>query len=107
MHSFIMSPPVGFIIDHKDHNGLNNQRSNLRICTYEQNQYNRKKCRKKCSSIYKGIYWHKRDKKWIAKIRVNNERICIGYFNDEIEAARAYDIKAKELFREFACPNFV
>ena len=48
---------------------------------------------------------HKINKKWNAQIQINGNKINIGYFQDEIDAAKAYDIKAKELFGEFACLN--
>lgn len=86
-------------IDHRDHNGLNNQKENLRICTLSEN------CRNKTAygtSKYLGVYWNKKDKKWIAYIRMT----YIGIFEHEWEAALAYDTKAKELFGEFANLNF-
>ena len=90
--------------DHINGNGLDNRRVNLRPCTPSQNQHNR---RSFCgTSKYKGVSWHKRDKKWQAYIRLNGKLIHLGLFDSEIEAARAYDIKAKELFGEFAHLNF-
>ena len=91
--------------DHKDHNGLNNQRENLRIATRMQNQYNQKPQIGK-SSQYKGVRWHKRDRKWRAEIKLNKKTRWIGAYNSEIEAARSYDRVAKELFGEFAYTNF-
>ncbi len=91
--------------DHRDHNGLNNQRSNLRICSNAENQHNQK-LRLGKTSVFKGVCWHKRERKWTARIRHENKRINLGIFNSESEAARAYDQKAKELFGEYAKPNF-
>ncbi len=91
--------------DHIDHNGLNNQRYNLRIATNAENCKNQKP-REGCSSKYKGVSWHKRDKIWSVGIRINERRKHIGYFEDEIEAAKAYDKMAKLHFGEFACLNF-
>ena len=92
-------------VDHKDRNSLNNHISNLRWCSKRQNNQNRSK-RKNSASIYKGVYFKKKSNKWVAQIQHNRQKIYLGYFNDEAEAARAYDRKASELFREFAVLNF-
>ena len=92
--------------DHINHDGLDNRKCNLRIVTNWQNQMN--KCSyRNSSSKYKGVCWHKSHKKWMAQIRLNNKLIYLGYFNDEKEAARAYNIKAQELFGEYAYLNDV
>jgi len=92
-------------IDHIDRNGLNNQKSNLRICTNQQNQMNRKP-NKNCTSKYKGVYINKLKTMWIAVISLNNKHKYLGSFKLEIDAAKAYDNKAEELFGEFANLNF-
>lgn len=105
MHTLIVGKLTkGFETDHIDGNGLNNCKSNLRIVTTAQNSMNAKKAANK-SSIYKGVCFHKREKKWYAYIRKNYKLISLGYFNEEIEAAKAYNEKAKELFGEFANLN--
>lgn len=104
LHRAILSPPKEKIIDHIDHNGLNNKRSNLRICTVTQNAANRRKG--KGSSIFKGVYWYKRHQMWQARIRHKGKALHLGYFNDEPEAAKAYDKAAKEFWGEFAKLNF-
>lgn len=97
-------------LDHIDGNKLNNDISNLREATTIQNQMNSKKrkswCGKLPSSIYKGVSWNKRDKKWCSRITINGKRKHIGYFDSEIDAARAYDDAAIESFGEFARCNF-
>lgn len=90
--------------DHENHNGFDNRRCNIRICTQSQNIANSRP--HKGTSQYKGVCWFKRVKKWTAYIKCNNKKIHLGYFNNEIDAAKAYDIKAKELFGEFANTNF-
>jgi hypothetical protein len=92
-------------VDHKDGNGFNDQRSNLRIATNAQNQYNAKK-HKDNTSGYKGVRWSKAGKCWIAQIQHNKKERHIGSFKCPIEAAKAYDAKAIELHGEFAKPNF-
>jgi hypothetical protein len=109
MHRFILRLVWGDGIegDHKDGNGLNNCKNNLRKCTSLQNHYNMKKINKICSSKYKGVSWNKKRKHWESGIRpITNKRLFLGYFDTEIGAAMAYDAKAKELFGEFACLNF-
>ncbi len=88
-------------IDHKDRNGLNCQKGNLRICTNSQNQAN-KASRPRSSSKYLGVHWHKNGNKWRAKVK----NISLGLFEIEEDAARAYDAKAKEIHGEFANLNF-
>jgi hypothetical protein len=104
MHRDIMQSPQGADVDHRDGNGLNNQRHNLRPCTRSQNQHNRRL--QGGSSVYKGVHWNKDAKKWHGTIQCNKEKFHLGLFTDEIEAAKAYDNKAKELFGEFAYLNF-
>ena len=105
MHRVIMNAPDHLVVDHIDHNGLNNCKSNLRLCTSAQNAYNAVSSYSSTSK-YKGLYWDSGDKRWIAKIQANGKRVHIGYFTDEIEAAKAYDEKASQLHGEFACLNF-
>lgn len=102
MHWIIMGEKL---IDHEDNNGLNNQRSNLRKCTYSQNQMN-KRPQRNGTSIYKGVHWRAERTKWVSKIKFNEKTIRLGCFVNEIDAARAYDSKAVELFGEFANINF-
>ena len=106
MHSFIMGhSPKGMHVDHKDGDGLNNQKCNLRFCTPSQNSMNRG-IKNGGTSIYKGISWLKAANQWSASIRHNDKRIYHKYFKNEIMAAKQYDIWATELFGEFARLNF-
>ena len=105
MHRFIMGLPRGNspLVDHGDQNGLNNQRYNLRICTYGQNRANTKKS--KGTSQFKGV--HKTSYgTWTVQIKSNKSAKYLGTFKDEVQAALAYDAAARELFGEFACCNF-
>jgi len=105
MHRIISQAVSGQHIDHRNCNGLDNRRRNLRVCTNGQNQQNRLP-QKNCSSSYKGVSWKKQSRKWFAQIGRNSKNYFLGYFHIEIDAARAYDKKAKELFGEFAHLNF-
>lgn len=95
----------GKIIDHINHNTLDNCRCNIRICTQSQNLQNMKP-RKNHSSIFKGVYWNKKAKKWHAQIRNYGQLIHLGLFNSEIKAAKIYDKAARKLFGEFTLTNF-
>jgi hypothetical protein len=105
MHRFVAGEPKGKLVDHRNHNTLDNQDCNLRVCTRAQNCQNQGKCYKS-SSKYKGLYWRKDRKRWEVEIRANNKRHRLGRFVDELDAARAYDVAAKKLHGEFARPNF-
>ena len=82
MHRLIMGLNFKdkYEIDHINHNGLDNRRNNLRICTHQQNMQNRK------SLESKGVTWHKRDKKWQVQVFFKRKLIHIGYFNSKIDA---------------------
>ncbi len=105
MHNQIMQPQSGLIIDHKDHNGLNNSRANLRLATKSQNSCNRRK-RPLCTSKYKGVYIDKKTRKFKAALTCKGQRMHLGYFDTEIDAARAYDAAAKLYHGDFASLNF-
>ena len=95
----------GEMAEHRNRNTLDNRRLNLRTANNSQNQANRSAM--KCStSGYKGVCWHKGDSKWRAQICKNRKVKYLGVYSNEIEAARAYDEAAKELFGEFALLNF-
>jgi hypothetical protein len=97
---------AGMRVDHVDGNGLNNRRSNLRICTNSQNSMNRRPIRNKRYTSFKGIYFEPERLLWVAAIQVNGKTIKLGRFRQEEEAARAYDQAAKQHFGEFARLNF-
>ena len=106
MHREVIHPPDHLLVDHINHNGLDNRKANLRPATCAQNSYNRKQFRKRKTSKYTGVSWRKQKKKWTVIIRYNCKNKFIGYFKDEIQAAKAYDKAAKEYHGEFASLNF-
>ena len=93
-------------VDHNNGSGLDNQRGNLCGCTTAQNGMNTTKRDGWSSSRYKGVSWHKRDKKFYAAIKLNGKSKHLGTFIDEREAAGAYDAAAREHFGDFAVCNF-
>jgi len=105
MHRQIMRPPPGRIVDHVNGNRFDNTRLNMRNITRRQNMYNKGK-HVGTASIYKGVNYDKRRNKWYARIGCGQERFYLGYVDIEAEAARAYDRKAVELFKELARLNF-
>lgn len=105
MHRLVMDAPPGTEVDHINMNTLDNRKENLRVCSRSENSCNRP-ANANNTSGYKGVSWDKRNKKWVAQIRRDKKIIHIGYYDDAEEAARAYDEKAKGLFREFAWTNF-
>jgi hypothetical protein len=105
MHRLILGCPSNKEVDHIDSNGLNNQKSNLRIATHQQNLFNQRK-RSGGTSQYKGVCWCKRSERWLAQLVINRKNKVLGYFDDEISAAVAYDTAAMFYFGEFARKNF-
>ena len=101
MHRLINKTPKHSYTDHKNGNGLDNRKSNIRTATINQNGANRKK-NKIGTSKYKGVTWNKALGKWKTYIRVNKELIHLGYFTNEEEAANAYRDRARIEFGEFA-----
>ena len=104
MHRLIMNPEKGIQVDHRNHNGLDNTRKNLRLCTSSQNHGNIRNLYKtdKSKSVYKGVDWSMSHSRWRARIANKH----IGRFREEIEAAKAYDRAALAMFGEFANLNF-
>lgn len=101
---FILNPPKGFEVNYINRNELDNRKSNLRIATKSQVLANQRI--KQHSSIYKGVIWEKWTSRWRAGITCERKFYNLGRFDDEIDAAKAYDAKALELFSEFAYTNF-
>jgi hypothetical protein len=92
-------------VDHKDGDGLNNQRHNLREATHSQNQHNRKR-RRDGISQHKGVGKHSSGL-WRARIVINKKETQLGYFHSERDAALAYNYAATQCFGKFARLNIV
>ena len=105
MHRQLIDCPEGHVIDHVNTSGLDNRRANLRNCTTMQNTWNSKP-EKGATSPYKGVSWCKAMRQWEAGITVQGRRIQLGFFDDEIEAAQAYDRAARQHFGPYAYLNF-
>lgn len=105
MHRIILNAKYGQNVDHENRNPLDNRRKNLRIATKSENSIN-SKIYKNNTSGFRGVGWHKGIKMWYASLCINQKDVHIGYYENKIDAAKAYDKKAKELFGKFAKLNF-
>jgi hypothetical protein len=101
-----MNAPPGILVDHRNNDGLDNRRDNLRLATFSQNNINCRRNKSKSSSRFVGVTFDKRKKQWRVRISVSRKRIFLGYFDSEIDAAKAYDQAAKKYYGEFARLNF-
>lgn len=107
LHRLITKAPVGIEIDHINRDGLDNRRSNLRWSTHSQNMLNKAK-KLGCHSKYRGVGFrkgHSTGKPWRAYVTKDRKQLHLGWFATEIEAARAYNAAAMDLYGEFAIQN--
>jgi len=100
MHRQIMNAPQGRGVDHRNLNTLDYQRANLRMCNQGQNSLNQRGHSDRTSK-YKGLYWHKQNRNWVASFRGKH----IGCYRTEDLAAAAYDAAAYQFSPEFALLN--
>lgn len=103
----ILGRPLGEgeVPDHKDGNGLNNTRENLRLATTQKNNQNLRSLQANATSRYKGVSWDSRRQKWRAVIRALGKKMELGRFDGEVMAAKAHDIAAIKYHGEFAVTN--
>lgn len=106
MHRQILGAGPKQQVDHKNRNGLDNRRKNLRFCTQRENNFNRGS-KRGSSSQYKGVHWCTRSQRWIAKAHVDDKAHHFYQGLDEREAARAYNAGIKNLHGEFGCANML
>jgi hypothetical protein len=101
MHREITGCKKGLVVDHRNHDTLDNRKVNLRICTVAENAMN-KKCRKDSGTGIKGVNRPKGKKYFIAEVRAGGKRLYFGYFRELKEAEVAYKKMAKKFFGEYA-----
>jgi len=106
MHQEVIKVGDGMVVDHINHDGMDNRSGNLRAASHSENMYHRKKRSGTKHSKYKGICWRKKNRKWQVQITFEKKRIYLGSFRNEIDAARAYDRAAMKYHGEFASLNF-
>jgi len=106
MHRIILAAPDGMMVDHKDGNGLNNQRENLRLCTASQNCCNRKRS-PVSHRRFKGVHYLKSKGYYIVRISINKKKTNFGTFKNEEDAAAAYNEAAIKHHGEFAKLNVI
>lgn len=107
LHRFILGLEYGNPnrADHIDGDKWNNCRSNLRVCSQLENNRAFKQKQQNVSSQFRGVCRYHKDR-WTAQITADYKKIHLGVFDDEVEAAKAYDAAAKTYFREFSSCNF-
>lgn len=103
MHRMLLLPEPEQCIDHVNRNKLDNRRSNLRLCTVSENVA-AGVFPPGLHSRYRGVTW---ERGWLAQIKVNQRRLGLGRYKDEVKAALAYDLKALAVFGPFARTNFL
>jgi hypothetical protein len=93
-------------VDHRNHRGFVNLKTNLRVCSHADNMRNQQKHSVNTSG-FKGVSWNKHNKNWRARIKVNYKNIHLGCYTDKIDAAKAYNDAAIKYFGHFACLNII
>jgi len=106
LHRYVTGASAGQQVDHIDGNGLNNCRSNLRLCDASNNLKNQRTRVTPKSSQFKGVSLNKKSGKYLAYISRQGRMVYLGVFATELEAAHAYDAAALAEYGEFARPNF-
>lgn len=104
MHREILDVPAGMVVDHINHNGLDNRKANLRPATFAQNVWS--SARRRGCSGYKGVSFDKERRLWNVNIAYYGKVEFLGSFSDKIEAAKVYDEAARKHHGEFATLNF-
>ena len=103
IHRLIMNFPYNMVVDHINHNKLDNRKENLRTCTHQQNMFN-VLLRSNNSSGVTGVCWDKKSNKWLAYITVNKKSINLGYYDNINEAIKIRQEAEIKYFKEYS-PN--
>ena len=103
MHRIIMNHPKDMLVHHKDHNGLNNQKRNLQVCSISENL---KHQQKRKNREYKGVHYKKDSMRWRAQIMSDGKLVYLGTFKTAKAAALSYDEAARKYHKRFALTNF-
>lgn len=108
MHRLLLNAQSGLLVDHRNHDGLDNRRDNLRLCSPTQNQHNLRGPQRNGTSGYLGVTWHRRDRRWQAAFVIAGRSHHVGNFSSAVEAAVARDAFVRERFPDdpFSCFNF-
>ena len=105
LHRFIMDAPKNTVVDHINHNPLDNRKSNLRICSNQQNICNCELAKNNTSGV-KGVYWAKDKQKWTVQVTINNKTKYIGRYSTLEEAIKAREEAAKKYYGEYAYEDY-
>lgn len=106
MHREIIDVPEDLFADHINHNGWDNRKANLRPATAADNARNARYPKRTTSAKYRGVWYNTKRTRWRSVIVVNGKSIHLGYFDNEIDAAKAYDRAARLYYGQFAILNF-
>lgn len=106
IHRLVTDCPRGMIVDHINHNTLDNRKENLRICTHQENMRNSFK-NKNLTSKYKGVSWHKDKKRYRVQLTIDGKCKEFGLFKNEIDAAKKYNQLVSSIYGEFAVLNII
>lgn len=102
LHDFLVNPKPGLVVDHRNHDGLDNRRENLRVCTPKENLLNRRRYRNSTSGA-KGVCWDAQRTSWRADIARDGVRRFLGFYDSPAEAYAAYRGASIILHGEFSC----
>ena len=105
LHRAVMNAKPGEIVDHINGDTLDNRKENLRICDLKGNAQNSRGIPNRMYSQYKGVSFDKRRRKFVAQIGVEGKNVALGGFDNEVDAALAYNRAAVEYYGEFAKIN--